>query len=797
MKIPMKWFSDYTDVNVIPRDFQNAMTMSGTKVEGFEYLGAEIDRVVVGRILEISPHPNADRLLICSVDAGSGPIKIVTGAQNLKPGDLVPVALDGSTLPGGKTIEMSSMRGVMSDGMLCSFAELGLTQNDVPRADPDGILVLGEDCAVGRDIREVLGFDDYLFDFEITSNRPDCLSAVGLAREAAATFKMPFCLKPPAVRGGAGDISAHLSVDIADPALCRRYTARLAKNVKIAPSPAWLRHRLRAAGVRPINNIVDITNYVMLEYGQPMHAFDYSCVGGGRIIVRRARAGEQFSTLDEQMRTLDKDMLVIADTERSIGIAGVMGGLNSEIKECTRTIVFESANFEQTSIRRTSRKLGVRTEASSRFEKGLDPENTLCAVDRACELVELLGAGQIADGVIDVYPEPVKERVIRLEPAKINRLLGTSIPSEEMRRQLISLGFSLSGDDISVPSFRADVEGIHDIAEEVARLYGYDRIPSTLLVSETTQGRRSPAQIFDKRLSEACRALGYFEICTYSMTNPAFFDKLLLPPDSPLRLTTTISNPLGEELSVMRTTMLPSAIDAAARNLSFRNPEIRLFELGSVYLPAVKNGAADLSVLPDEQKVLTLAAYGSVDFYHFKGTVESILNALGVSGLSVAAETDNPSYHPGRCAAIMLSGKRAGVFGQVHPLVCEAFGISSELFVCELNVLAAMTATGAGKKYVPLPKFPAITRDIAVIVGEDVPAHELKRCIEKSIRDNIEKVEFFDIYRGAQIPSGKKSIAFSISLRAAERTLTDEEADDAVSRALEALGASFQAVLRS
>jgi len=621
MKLPLSWLSDYMTLKVSPKEYNHALTMTGSKVEGIEYLGQEIDRVVVGRIDSIERHPDSDHLWITQVFVGDKTVQIVTGAQNLKGGELVPVALDGSTLPGGKKIRSGKLRGVVSDGMLCSFSELGLTQNDAPFACSDGIFVLTEGGAPGDDIKKVLGFDEYVCEFEITSNRPDCLSVIGLARESAATFHTAFSIKTPVVKGVGGDIADHLSVAAEAADLCPRYCARVVRNIKIAPSPKWLRDRLRESGVRPINNIVDITNYVMLEYGQPMHAFDYACLDGSHITVRRAKDGERFNTLDGQMRTLTPDMLVIADSKKPVAVAGVMGGENSEITEHTKTVVFESANFNGASVRVTAKKLSMRTESSSRFEKGLDPQNTMPALSRACELIELIGAGEVVDGTIDVSNFDPSPRKIPFEPDKINRLLGISLGAEEMVSLLLPLGFAFEGKLIVIPSWRADVERMADVAEEVARMHGYDKIPTTMLRGEATQGRLTGEQKFVRTLSEACRAAGYSEVQTYSFINPRAYDKIRMPADSRLRISTVITNPLSEDMSIMRVTSLPSMLEVVSRNISFRNPCARFFEIAAIYLPEVENGKADASKLPEECKVLTLSCYGEGGFYELKGAL--------------------------------------------------------------------------------------------------------------------------------------------------------------------------------
>ena len=675
MLLSMNWLKALVPYAYDPHRYIADMTMSGSKVETLQYLGAEIENVVVARVDSMQRHPDSDHLWICSVDIGRGKdIQIITGAQNLKPGDLVPAALDNSRLPGGVEIHKGKLRGLESDGMLCSYQELGLTEHDVPGACEHGILTLNDDpdAVVGRDIREVLGFDDWAVDFEITPNRPDCLSIIGLARESAVTYGLRYVPETPKVRGGAGRIEEVLKVRIDEPALCPRYTARVVKNVRIEPSPKWMRERLRACGVRPINNIVDITNYVMLEYGQPMHSFDYACLDGGEIVVRRAFDGEEMQTLDEKVHSLDTDMLVIADSHRAVGVAGVMGGANSEITDQTQMVVFESANFDATSIRLTSRRLGMRTEASGRFEKGLDTRNTFAAVERACELIEMLGAGEVCDGIVDIDNANYTPRMLTLEPERINRFLGVEVSWEEMLHYFDLLGFGIDGDRLSVPSWRLDVEQFVDLAEEVARFHGYDRIPTTLYAG-ATRFNPNEAIDLDDSLRDLLCALGYTEAQTFSFIGPKSFDRIRLAPDSPLRRTARLRNPLSDEMSVMRTTMLPSILDVAARNANMKNKNARIYELGSIYTPV------DGERLPKESKVLAMAAYGEVDFFSVKGIVEALALELGMGRLDFEACRDNPSYHPGRCAVISIGGDRLGVMGQIHPLVAENYNTSAQI----------------------------------------------------------------------------------------------------------------------
>ncbi len=907
MKLSRKWLQEFVDIAAVSdRDFAEAMTLSGSKVETTEDLGAEIKNVVVGRIRKMERHPDSDHMWVCRVDAGQNePVQIVTGAWNIHEGDLVPVALHKATLPGGKKIERGKLRGVLSDGMLCSLSELGLDERDFPYAaieaaallndyhpiDPekpsipadikpgdkvfgpvicagvanvssagdgkwectlirteddspcattlvtdcqnlhqfdlvayntktnaictlsdlhaeqrefphcinDGIFVLHEDCQPGDDIKPVINADDHVVEFEITPNRPDCLSVIGLAREVSATFDTPLTLHEPVVKGGgAGDLTELLDVETPDPELCPRYTARMVRNVKIGPSPKWMRERLRSMGVRPINNIVDITNYVMLEYGQPMHAFDYRYVKGGKIVVRRAQEGEELTTLDGNVRKLTPNMLVIADETRAVGLAGIMGGENSEIVDDTVDVVFESANFDGTCIRKAALALGMRTEASAKFEKGLDPLNTLPAVDRACELVELLGAGEVLDGVIDVLNHVPQPRTITMDPARVNALLGTDIDAVDMYQYLERVeiltekhNFPNGPAQVSIPSWRGDVEGIADLAEEVARFHGYNNIPVTLQRGETTQGGYSPVQQAERRLGSLCRSCGYSEIITYSFISPTCYDKIGWAPDEPLRDSLKILNPLGEDTSIMRTTTLPSMLDILARNYSYRNKDVRLYEIGRVYLPGGPDGLAN------EPRMLTLGAYGEgYDFFTMKGAVESILRDLRIADAGFRACQDDPSYHPGRCAGVYAGEKLLGVMGQIHPAVAANYGVDCELYCAELSFEALLEAQGPGAEYHPLPRFPAVSRDIAVVCREEVTVGALEACIRKAGGRLLRDVVLFDIYRGQGVAGGSKSVAFSMTLRADDRSITAAEADGEVKDILTALEQELGATLR-
>ena len=787
MILSREWLGEFTDVgHITDKEFAEAMTLSGSKVETFSSMRDEIKNVVVGRVEAIERHPDSDHLWVCQVNVGDETVQIVTGAQNVHAGDLVPVAKHKSLLPGGKKIEKGKLRGVESLGMLCSLGELGLDTHDFPDAIENGIwIITEEDAKVGMDIRELIGALDTQVEFEITPNRPDCLSVIGLAREAAATFGTELKLHTPAVKGSGGKASDYVSVTIENPELCPRYTARVVKNVKIGPSPRWMRRRLRASGVRPISNIVDITNYVMLEYGQPMHAFDFSCVEGGKIVVRTAREGESITTLDDKPHALTTSMLCICDENKPVCVAGVMGGANSEIIGDTGVVLFEAANFSGPSVRRTSNALGTRTDSSGRFEKGLDVMNTMAAVNRACELVELLGCGEVVDGVVDVFPAPPAQTVVKLEPEKINGLLGTEVSESEMRRILEKLDFELHGDDILVPSFRGDVEHYSDIAEEVARFYGYNNIPITLQGGAASVGGYSPAQLSERALGAVCRANGYSEIITYSFVSPSSLDKICVPAESPLRDFYRILNPLGEDTSVMRTSALPSMLDILSRNRANRNDVVRLYEIAKIYLKPVDDSNGRYA---REPKILSLGAYGGgMDFYKLKGAVESILEAMRIEGAEYAAVRDNPSYHPGRCASVSVSGKTLGVFGQVHPTVQKNYGSDLELYAAELSLDALIENQGAEPTYKALPRFPAVTRDIAVVADREITVGEIEKTIRVSGGELLRDVRLFDVYEGPGILPGKRSTAYSMTLRSDEGTLTDDHADEVMTNVLTAL----------
>ena len=783
MNLSMKWLRDFTDVDVDAKVFADKMTMSGSKVETFEFEGEKIDKVVVGKVLEIEKHPDADKLVVCQIDVGGDePIQIVTGAKNLKPNDVIPVALDGSTLTDGTKIKKGKLRGVVSNGMLCSIAELGLTLNDFPYADEDGIFVLQEQALkLGQDIREAIGFDDLKVEFEITPNRPDCLSVIGLAREAAATFNKDLKINTPKVTSNGKGANDLLSVKVLDKDLCPFYSARIVKNVKIGTSPRWMRERLRTMGVRSINNIVDITNYVMLEYGQPMHAFDLRYVKGGEIVVRRAKNGETITTLDGAERTLNCENLVIADAEKPIAIAGVMGGEFSSIMDDTTTVVFESANFNGPSVRLTSKQQNIRTDSSSRFEKGLDENLCLKALDRACELINLLGAGDVLEETLS-DGEIKKDRTkIYFDTAFINKFLNISLSKEEMEVILIKLGFEFDGDNVIVPTFRKDVKNKYDLSEEIARFYGYDNIPLTGLVGFHF-GKFTDRQKFDKKVLDAMLALGTSEITTFSFMSPKSFDKMLLPQDDKLRTAVKISNPLGEDTSIMQTTVVPQMLEVLSTNYNKRNIDVSLFEIAKEYIPQ------EGEKLPQEKDKLVAGFYGkSLDFFRIKGILEELFNEIKVFNYDVRATSEKTYYHPGRCAEIYVENQVLGYIGEVHPLVCENYNINTNVYIFEIDMDTLYNNYNKEIKYRPVPKYPSVNRDIALVCDKDMPVLSLQRIIEKAAGKILECVEVFDIYTGSQVEEGKKSVAFNITLRSESGTLEEANVNATMKKVLKAL----------
>ncbi len=797
MNLSRNWLSDFVDVqDIATKDYCDRMTDTGSKVECFEELAEDIENVVVARITKITPHENSDHLQICQVDIGKGKtVQIVTGAQNVFEGAIVPAAIPVAKLPGNVVIKSGKLRGVQSDGMLCSMGELSLNDHDMPGKEPNGILILDESFAdqIGNDIRDALMLRDTVVEFEITSNRPDCLSVLGLARETAVSFERPFRPHTPVVKcANDGDfIKNYLSVQIEAPDLCYRYMARVVKNVKIEPSPLWLRMRLRASGVRPINNIVDITNYVMLEYGQPMHAFDYTCLNGSSIVVRRAKDGECFKSLDDQDHTLDSNMLVIADKDRAVALAGVMGGANSEIKDDTKTVVFESACFNGASVRVTAKANGMRTESSARFEKGLDPENCFGGLERACELIELLGAGEVVNELIDVYPTKMETPVLDFNADVINRFLGTDISEEEMKKILRTLEVEIADNKLIPPTFRSDLACMNDIAEEIARIYGYNKIQSSKIKAETTQGGRTKKQKFEVDIESAMCGMGLNQIQTFSFISPKYYDKIRLPADSTMRQSVVISNPLGEDTSVMRTTSLPSMLEILTRNYNFNNENVRLYEVATVYIPTGEN------TLPNENKTLSVGMYGDCDFFTVKGVCENVLKMASIQNVTYRSLDSNPSYHPGRCAQIYAGEKLLGVFGQVHPLVAQNYGIDTAVYAAELDFDAIFDLMIPEKSYTPLPKFPATTRDFSFVCEEALEVGTIEAEIRRAGGKLVEAVTLFDIYRGPQVGDNKKSVSIRVTLRALDRTLTVEEAEKVSTKILDALDKQLGINLRA
>lgn len=786
MNVSYKWLRQYTPVDVDEKTFVHEMCMTGTEVTGYEKSSDIIKNCVVGKILDIQKHENADKLVVCQVDIGRGePIQIVTAATNVFAGAVVPVALDGSTLFGGINIKKGKLRGVLSDGMFCSVAELGLTVADYDGAIEDGILILKDDTPIGEDICAALGLDDTVFIADIATNRPDCLSIRGIAREAAVTFDKPYIVETPSVKGEGVDVNDYLTVTVEDPELCPRYSARVVTDIKIAPSPKWMVERLRSCGIRSINNIVDITNYVMLEYGQPMHAFDYSCLKGGKINVRRAKEGEKTVTLDGQERTLASDMLVIADAERAVAVAGIMGGENSEIKDTTEMIVFESANFDGPTVRKGAKGLGMRTDASALFEKRLDPQMTVEALDRACELVEMLGAGKVSKNYIDVDNSDKTLKKIELDVDWINHYVDIDMSDAEMKRVFTALGMTVEGNTVTVPSFRSDIESKYDLSEEAARIYGYDKIPAKDFRAEIRTGGLTERQKFDKKTGILMRACGYTEIMTFSFVSPKSLDKICLPADHALRKCLKIMNPLGEDTSVMRTTGLPSLLEVAARNYSFRAERAALYELATVYIPAESE-----TELPEEKKILTAGIYGEgVDFFTVKGAVQQVLSQLHINKVKFKPCTDAPSYHPGRTACVYSGDTYLGIVGQLHPTVTKNYGINTEVYAFEFDMNSLYDCRGGVSEYKPVPKYPAVTRDLSLVCKNEVYSGDIEEKIKKAGRPLLESIKVFDVYTGLQVAHGYKSIAYALVLRSPDHTLGDEEIDAAMKKIISVLEA--------
>jgi len=782
MNLSMKWLSEYVNIEDDIRSYAHKLSMSGSKVEGYEIEGEEITKVVVGKILGIEQHPDADKLVVCKIDVGlENPLQIVTGATNVVVGALVPVAQDGSTLPNGVKIKKGKLRGVVSEGMLCSVAELNVTVSDFPYAIEDGIFLIEEPCKIGEDIHTAIGINDTTVEFEITSNRPDCLSVIGLARETSATYGAELKLHQPIVKGCGDDINKYISAEVLNAELCPRYTVKVVKNVDVKPSPRWMRERLRASGVRPINNLVDITNYVMLEYGQPLHAFDATYIEGNKIIIRNATKGEKMKTLDGVERNLNEKMLVIADQKKAVAVAGVMGGENSAISDSTKTVIFESANFLGSSVRITAKELALRTDASGRFEKGLDPKNTMNAILRACELVEILGAGEVVNGVIDIDNSPKEPVKIAFEPDWTNRFLGINISKQEMSTILNKLSFEVVDDVIIVPSFRTDVFHKADIAEEIARIFGYENIPTTA-VSGVARGTVTKKQAFENKVHKVLQSTGCYEVSTYSFISPKYYDKINLPADSDLRDCVTIMNPLGEDTSVMRTTTLPSMLEVLSRNYNNRNAQFFGYEIGNEY---IKNKDSEL---PDENPQVTIGFYSSAcDFYRLKGICEVLLDRMGIIDWDIKAISDNPTFHPGRTAVITKGDVQIGILGEVHPVVLDNYNIGTKAYLAKFDFEQIFALANTKKQYQPMPKYPASTRDLSLICDDELPIIEIEKAIKGAVGNILEAVELFDVYKGAQIAHDKKSVSYSIVMRSKTQTLTDVEADAAIKRVLKAL----------
>lgn len=784
-------------LDVTDQEFRDAMTLSGTKVENFTAFDKNLDKIVVGQIESVEKHPDADKLVICQVNVGSEAVQIVTGAPNIpvgSSGQKVPVVLDGGRVAGGHDggalpedgikIKKGKLRGVESFGMMCAIEELGSSREFYPDAPENGIYILGDDAQVGEDAVHYLGLDDTVFEYEITNNRVDCYSIIGIAREAAATFRKPFT--PPVVTetGNAEDINDYVKVDVEATDLCSRYTARLVKNIKLAPSPKWMQRRLASAGIRPINNIVDITNYVMEEYGQPMHAYDYDTLAGGKIVVRRAKDGEKFMTLDGQERTLDSDMLMICDGEKAVGLAGIMGGENSKITDDVKTMLFEAATFDGTNIRKATKRLGLRTDASGKFEKGLDPENALAAMNRACQLIEELGAGEIVGGVVDVYPNK-KERVrVPFEPERINALLGTNVSVEEMLGyfKMLELDYDEAKQELIIPTFRQDLLRTADIAEEVARFFGYANIPTTLPHGASTMGKISFKQRVEDVAGEIAQFCGFSQAMTYSFESPKVFDKLKLAADAEERKTVVISNPLGEDFSIMRTLPLNGMLNSLATNYNRRNKDVKLYELAKVYVPVEGED------LPDERVQFTLGFYGDGDFFTMKGVVEEFLEKIGMSARpEYDPEAGKTFLHPGRQAEILYKDTVIGYLGEVHPDVADTYGLGDRTYVAVLDLPEILPFASFDRKYEGIAKFPAVTRDISMVMPKTVLVGEVEKIIEKRGGKLLEKYNLFDIYEGAQIKEGFKSVAYTISFRAKDRTLEDKDIQPIMEKILEDL----------
>ena len=784
MNTSLSWIKTYVpDLDVTAQEYTDAMTLTGTKVEGFTELDADLDKIVIGQIDKIEKHPDADKLIICQVNIGTESVQIVTGAPNVKEGDKVPVVLDGGRVagghdgkmtPGGIKIKKGKLRGVESFGMMCSIEELGSTREMYPEAPEYGIYIFPEDAVVGESAVKALGLDDVVFEYEITSNRVDCYGVLGIAREAAATFQKKFCPPVVEVKGNDENASDYVKVTVEDPELCPRYCARVVKNVKIGPSPKWMQRCLASNGIRPINNLVDITNYVMEEFGQPMHAYDLDTIANREIIVRRAGKDEKFVTLDGQERTMDENVLMICDGEKAVGIAGIMGGENSMITDDVKTVLFEAACFDGTSIRLSSKRIGLRTDASGKFEKGLDPNNAQAAIDRACQLMEELGAGEVVGGMVDVCNETREPSRVKFEPEKINKLLGTNLTKEEMIGYLgrVELAYDAETDEIVAPTFRQDIHCNADVAEEVARFYGYDKIPMTLPTGEATTGKLP----FKLRIQEVARDIaeycGFSEGMSYSFESPKVFDKLCIPKDSDLRKVITISNPLGEDYSIMRTSTLNGMLASLSTNYNRRNKDVRLYELGNIYLPK----SLPITELPDERTMFTLGMYGNGDFFDMKGVCEEFFEKIGMKKkVTYDPNSEKPFLHPGRQANMIYEGKVVGYLGEVHPSVADNYSIGEKAYIAVIDILDILEFAGFNHKYTGIAKYPAVTRDLSLVVPHAVLAGQIEEIFDQRGGNILESYQLFDIYEGAQIEKGFKSMAYSLVFRAHDKTLGENE----------------------
>ncbi len=805
MNTALSWIKAYVpELECTDQEYCDAMTLTGTKVEGYERLDKNLEKIVIGQIEKIEKHPDADKLIVCQVNIGTEVIQIVTGAPNVKEGDKIPVVLAGGKVAGGHdggpmpedgiNIKAGKLRGIESNGMMCSIEELGSDRNMYPEAPEDGIYIFPKDAQVGADAVEALGMRDTVFEYEITSNRVDCYSVLGIAREAAATFRKPFVPPVVEIKGNEENVNDYISVEVQDPDLCSRYCARVCTNIKIAPSPEWMQRRLRASGIRPINNLVDITNYVMEEYGQPMHAFNLDTIAGHKIIVRRANDGDEFETLDEQVRKLDSEVLMICDAEKEIGIAGIMGGQNSKITDDVKTVLFEAATFNGPNIRKSAKRIGLRTDASGKFEKGLDPHTASEAINRACQLIEELGCGEVVGGMVDVC-QPMKEKVkIKFEPDKINRLLGTQVSEQEMLDifGMLEIEYDKESRELIAPTYRQDLEGFADIAEEVARFHGYDVIPTTLPTGEATAGKLSFKLRIEQKARDIAEYCGFSQGMCYSFESPKVFDKLLLPENSPLRKTVVISNPLGEDFSIMRTISLNGMLTSLATNFNRRNKDVKLYELGNIYLPH----QVPVTELPDERMQFTLGMYGEGDFYTMKGVVEEFFEAIGVSGhLHYDPKAEKPFLHPGRQALISYDGRTVGYLGEVHPEVCDNYGIGARTYVAVLDMPEILPLATFDRKYEGIAKYPAVSRDISMVLPKEILAGQIEAVIAQRGGKILEEYQLFDIYEGEQIKAGYKSVAYSITFRAKDRTLEESDVSGAMKKilnGLEALGAELR-----